>query len=60
VKRASDLGVIVRSVALGYIYSDDQERIYGRNNYIPWAGTMLRTARPLARLVARIVSGLER
>lgn len=60
VEAARKLGVIVRSVALGWINADDQERIYGRNNFVPWQGTMTQTARPLARLVARIVSGLER
>jgi hypothetical protein len=60
VEKAKQLGVMVRSVAIGFIDEEDQAEIYGRRGYVPWAGTMTKTARSLANMVARIVSGEER
>jgi hypothetical protein len=60
VEKARALGVLVRSVAIGAINEEDQATIYGRHGYVPWAGTMTKTARAMAGMVARIVSGAER
>jgi hypothetical protein len=31
--------------------------MYGEGSYIPWMGTIAATARPLGKLIARLVSG---
>ncbi len=50
-------GIDVRSVALGADIKDDKQRgLYGDGNYVPWMGSILSTARPLATMIARIVS----
>lgn len=48
-------GVIVKSVAIGQIRAEDQERRYGPDGYIPWMGSILATAKPLARMIAKMV-----
>lgn len=57
VEAARARGIDVRSVALGKdLDAAAQRRIYGEGNFIPWAGNILATARPLATMIARIVS----
>lgn len=48
-------GVEVVSVALGAIGEKYQQEVYG-DRYIPWAGSIAATARPLARLIGRLIS----
>lgn len=52
-------GVDVISVALGRLYEPAQERIYGRGRYIPWAGSVAATARPLGDLLARLAADVR-
>lgn len=57
---ATKHGVIVRSVALGaYVNAAHQEKTYGPRGYVPWAGSIVETARPLGALMGRIAAGLE-
>lgn len=51
-------GVEVYSVAIGQgVRPEQQLTTYGENNYVEWQGSIIKTARPLAKLVARMVSG---
>ena len=57
VDEARRSGVRVVSVAIGNISPTIQERNYGPKGYIPWAGSIGATAKPLGELIARIASG---
>jgi Mg-chelatase subunit ChlD len=58
VGKARQAGVEVLSVALGGgVGMDEQEKMYGPGRYIPWMGTIAATARPLGKMIARLVSG---
>lgn len=48
-------GVRVISVAIGGLDADSQERIYGKGNFIPWRGSIVATAKPLANLLGKLV-----
>lgn len=58
VAEARRAGIEVYGVSLGYGMPEAAllER-YGKGNYVAWAGSMLRTAKPLAALFAKITSG---
>ena len=50
-------GVEVRSVSFGWGVNEDyQEKIYGRGKFIPWEGSILATARPLATMIGKLVT----
>ena len=58
VEEARRMGVVVKSVSFGYGFrADAQAARFGRGNYVPWMGSIIDTARPLADLFARITSG---
>lgn len=58
ITRARKHGVDVKSVALGqYMTEDEQLERYGKGNYVPWAGSIEATARPLADMILRMVTG---
>lgn len=58
IAEATRKGVAVRSVALGqWIREDDQEEKYGRGNFIPWQGDIVSTARPLAKMLTKMIQG---
>ena len=50
-------GVVVKSVALGFLDAGMQERRFGRGNYVPWQGSITATARPLADMILDITTG---
>lgn len=55
---AAKHGVLVKNVALGnYVHEADQLARFGRGNYVPWMGSIERTARPLATMIAKMASG---
>jgi hypothetical protein len=57
VAEARKHGVEVRSVAFGWgVNEASQETTYGRGNYIPWEGSILATARPLATMIGKLVT----
>ncbi len=57
VTAARAAGIIVRSVSFGDGMSPEaQTDRFGRGNFIPWAGSIMATARPLAAMVAKIVN----
>jgi hypothetical protein len=51
-------GIKVFGVSFGE--SNDQEKRYGRGNWVPFAGSIIQTARPLADLFARLTSSRGR
>lgn len=56
VEEARAAGVIVKGVSIGRGMSDEMlEDRYGRDGYVGWAGSIDETARPLAKLLARMV-----
>lgn len=55
VAEARKMGVHVVSVAFGALDEESQLERFGRHGYVPWQGTIVNTARPLAKLVARMV-----
>lgn len=55
VEDARRAGVEVVSVALGDLDASRQREVYGERGFVPWAGTISATARPLGRLLARAV-----
>lgn len=57
VNAARKSGVAVVSVAIGRIDPEHQERLYGKGNFIQWAGSITATARPLGKLLAKIATG---
>lgn len=58
VAEARRMGVKVFSVSFGSgMRAKDQEVRFGRGNFVPWAGSIIATAKPLAELFARITSG---
>lgn len=58
VAEARRMGVKVFSVSFGNgMRAKDQELRFGRGNFVPWAGSIIATAKPLADLFARITSG---
>lgn len=51
-------GIVVKSVSFGsWMSSKHQEERFGRGNFVPWMGSIIKTAKPLADLFARITSG---
>ena len=57
VQEVRDMGVQVISVSFGNeLSAAAQEKRFGRGNFIPWAGSIEKTARPLARLLIKIVT----
>ena len=51
------MGVKVISVAIGSdVAADSQKRKYGEGNFITWQGSIIATARPLARMLAKLVA----
>lgn len=61
IEQARDHGVRVKNVALGnYVHELDQIARFGHGNYVPWAGSMEATARPLADMILRLVTGADR
>lgn len=54
-EKARSMGIIVRSVAFGSLDAAKQEERFGKDGYIPWAGSIVATAKPLARMIARLV-----
>lgn len=57
VNEARKAGVKVISVAIGgAIDAKSQEQRFGPNGYVTWQGDIVRTAKPLSKLIARIVS----
>lgn len=60
IEQAVKHGVRVKNVALGnYVHEDDQLARFGRGNYVPWGGSMEATARPLADMILRMVTGQD-
>lgn len=60
VAEAREHGVDVYSVALGDgVDVEYQQEVYGEGNFVEWQGSIIRTARPLAKLVARMVSAVR-
>lgn len=57
VDEARRRGVRVVSVALGGALEEYQEMVYGPHGYVPWAGSIAATAKPLGELVARVAAG---
>lgn len=55
VEEARKHGVMVYSVAFGNLDEKSQTERFGRDGFVAWQGSIVATARPLARLVARIV-----
>ncbi len=55
VAEAKAAGVIVRSVAFGRISEDTQAERFGRDGYIAWSGSIIATAKPLAKMIAKLV-----
>lgn len=61
VEEARSLGVEVRSVALGHAVTEEvQLQMYGRGGYVAWQGSVLETAKPLARMIAAMVGKARR
>ena len=61
VDEARSLGVDMRSVALGRaVDDDDQLEMYGKDGYVPFQGSVLATALPLGRMIARITGKAQR
>ena len=57
VEYAAEKGVRVVSAAIGHAIDEDMQRdVYGHGNYVPWAGSIIETAAPLARLIGRMVA----
>lgn len=55
------LGVDIRSISLGdWVTEEDQIDMYGQSNYVAWQGSILATANPLARMIARITGKAQR
>lgn len=60
IAEAREAGVKVISVAIGdAIRPDYQARLYGEKGYVAWAGSIVRTAGPLGKLLARIATGQQ-
>lgn len=58
VTEARDKGIIVKSISFGgYLSPQSQEERFGRGNFVPWMGSIIKTAKPLADLFAKITSG---
>jgi len=57
IDKARKHGVMVKSVALGYLNERQQEQRFGRGNYVPWQGSISATARPLANMILDIATG---
>ena len=58
VAEARRAGVKVYSVSFGSgMRAKDQEARFGRGNFVPWAGSIIATAKPLADLFVKITSG---
>lgn len=55
VAEARKRGVVVVSVAFGNLDEETQQSRFGRDGYVAWQGDIIRTSRPLAKLIARIV-----
>lgn len=55
IEEARQHGVLVYSVAFGRLDVKSQTERFGRNGFVPWQGSIIATARPLAKLIARIV-----
>jgi hypothetical protein len=56
IEAARKHGVDVRSVAFGNLDEGRQLQRYGKGNYVPWAGSILATSRPLAQMIGKLVS----
>lgn len=54
VVEAAAHGVETRSVAIGNISERTQLAVYGRGKYIPWQGSIVATARPLATMLTAL------
>lgn len=55
VEAARRKGILVASVAFGALDTKAQEERFGRDGYVAWQGDIVSTARPLGKLIARIV-----
>jgi hypothetical protein len=55
VEEARKAGVLVYSVAFGNLDEEEQTARFGRNGFVPWQGDIIRTARPLSKMIARLV-----
>lgn len=61
VDEARQRGVRVVSVAIGASVREHDQRVkYGEGNYVTWRGSIIETARPLARMLANIVGTKRR
>lgn len=49
-------GIVVASVAFGDLNEASQKQRFGEDGYVAWQGSIIQTARPLSRLIARLVS----
>ena len=48
-------GVMIYSVAFGHLDVKSQTERFGRDGFVAWQGSIVKTARPLSKLIARIV-----
>ncbi len=56
VAAARKSGVKVLSVAIGDLDIENQDRIYGEGNHLPWRGSIKKMAKPLGDLLAKVAS----
>ncbi len=57
IKEARAMGIQVYGVSFASGMDEVDERRFGKNNYVKWMGSIEATARPLAKLFARITGG---
>ena len=56
VEEAAEHGVIIRSVAIGEINAVQQAEDFGPDGFITWQGSISQTARPLGKMIAKMVT----
>lgn len=57
VEEVRKMGVVVKSVSFGRSFTEDQQRArFGKGNFVPFAGSITATAKPLADLFVKITS----
>lgn len=60
VREARAAGVLVVSVAFGYLDDERQRLRFGEDWYVPWQNDIIKTARPLARMITRLTGRDQR
>lgn len=57
VKNGRKAGLLVKSVAVGQMVSAQwQERVFGKDGYVEWRGSILATAKPIASMILKEVA----